>query len=91
MKTSGRPAYYLFLANVKHSQSLLSPLLKIWVAFKASGEVFCAHCTCIADLGEACSHIAAILFTAEANTHVKNQFSQIALSCSWLPPSFCSV
>ena len=44
----------------------------------------------MADLGEAC-YIAAVLFTAEANTHVKNQFSSTALSCSWLPPSFCSV
>ena len=68
-KTGGRPANYLFLANVKHSQSLSSPSLKVWVAFKASGEVLCAHCTCMAGLGEACSHIAAVLFTAEANTY----------------------
>ncbi len=27
-----------------------------------SGEVCCAHCNCMAELGEACSHIAAVLF-----------------------------
>ena len=91
MKTSGRPANYLFFANVKHSQSLSSPSLKVWVAVKANGEVLCAHCTCMAGLGEACSHIASVLFAAEANTHVKSQFSSTSLPCSWLPPSFKSI
>ena len=49
-KTSGCPANYLFLANV---QSLSPPSLKVWVAFKASGEVLCARCTCMAGLREA--------------------------------------
>lgn len=90
-KTSSRPANYLFLANVKHSQSLSSPSLKVWVAFKASGEVLSAHCTCMAGLGEACSHIAAVLFTAETNTCAKSQFSSTSLPRSWLPPSFQSI
>ena len=82
---------YLFFANVKHLQSLSSPSLKVWVAFKASGEVLCAHCTCMAGLGETCSHIAAVLFTAEGNTRVKSQFSSTSLPCSWLLPSFRSI
>ena len=50
-----------------------------------------AHCTCMAGCGEACSHIAAILFAAEANTLVKQQFSCTSLPCTWLPPAFRTV
>ena len=42
----------------------------------------------MAGLGEACSHVAAVLFTAEANTQTKRQFSSTSLPCSWLPTSF---
>ena len=75
-KSSNHPANYLYLANVKHSQSLSSPSLKVWIAFKASDEVFCAHYTYMAGLGKACSHIAAVLFTAKANIYVKHQLFQ---------------
>jgi len=37
----------------------------------------------MAALGEACSHVAAILFTADANT-IKAEFSTTSLPCSWL-------
>ena len=57
--TGTHPKSYLFTAFVKHSQKLSSPSLKVWVAIKQSGEVMCAHCSCMAGLGEACSHIAA--------------------------------
>ena len=53
--------------------------------------VVCAHCTCMAGLGEACSHIAALLFTVKANTQVKKRTACTSLPCSWLPPTFCSV
>jgi len=33
-----------------------------WIVLKFSGEVLAAHCTCIAGLGECCSHIGAVLF-----------------------------
>ena len=83
-----QPKSYLFTALVKHSQRLSLPPLKVWVAVKQSGEVLCAHCSCMAGLGEACSHVAAVLFTAEANTQTKRQFSSTSLPCSWLPTSF---
>ena len=79
---------FLFTALVKHSQRLSLPPLKVWIAVKQSGEVLCAHCSCMAGLGEACSHVAAVLFTAEANTQSKQQFSSTSLPCSWLPTSF---
>ena len=37
--------------------------------------------------GEACDHIGALLFTAEANTMIKRQYSCTSLPFSWLPPS----
>jgi len=82
---------HLFLATVKHSQSVLLPPLKVWVITKQDGEVITAHCTCMAGLGEACSHAAAVLFAAEANALTKSQFSSTSLPCSWLPPTFRSV
>ena len=45
----------------------------------------------IAHAWQACSHIAALLFTLEANTQLKSQFASTSLPCSWLPPSFRSV
>ena len=46
------------------------------------------HCICMAGLGEACSHIAALLFAVETNTQLKSQFASTSLPCTWLPPSF---
>ena len=39
--------------------------LKVWVATKGNREVRCSHCMCMAGLGEACSHVAAVLFAAK--------------------------
>lgn len=42
----------------------------------------------MAGLGETCSHVAALLFTAEANSQFKQQTSSTSVPCTWLPPSF---
>ena len=86
-----RPKVFIFMALVKHSQSLSVPPLKVWVATRQNGVVLCAHCRCMAGIGEACSHVAVLLFAAEANTQLKSQHSSTSLPCSWLPPSFRSV
>ena len=83
--------HYHFTAIVKHSQTLSATPLKVWVGCKSNGEVVTAHCTCMAGIGEVCSHIAGVLFAAEANTQVKQQQSCTSLPCAWLPPSFRSV
>ena len=82
---------FIYTATVKHSQTLSASPLKVWVCCKLDGEVMAAHCTCMAGCGEACSHIAAILFAAEANTIVKQQLSCTSLPCTWLPPAFRTV
>ena len=53
--------------------------------------MICGHCDCMAGLGEACSHIAAILFTLEANVQARKSLLCTSMPCSWLPPSFKSV
>ena len=82
---------YLFLSIVKHSQIVSLPPLRVWVITKSDGDVITGHCTCMAGLGEACSHVAAVLFAAEANSVTKLQFSSTSLPCSWLPSTFQSV
>ncbi len=82
---------YMVLGRVKHSQSLSATPVKPWVAIKAKGTVVCAHCTCMAGLGEACSHIAALLFMMEGNTQHKMRMACTSLPCYWLPPSFREV
>ncbi len=36
--------------------------LKVWILAKMSGEIVCAHCTCLAGLSETCSHVGAICY-----------------------------
>ena len=44
----------LVRARVRHSQRLSAAPLQPWVAAEDTGVVICAHCTCMAGLGEAC-------------------------------------
>ena len=76
--------FVVLKANVRHSRSISSPLLHPWVAAK---RVICAHCTCMAGLGETCSHTAALLFYA--SSQMRKDTSCTSGLCSWLSPS-CS-
>ena len=49
----------ILTATVRHSQAVTGTSLKPWVAAEKGGTIISAHCTCMAGLGEACSHIAA--------------------------------
>ena len=44
----------------------------------------CAHCDCMAGLGEVCSHVGAILFYIESMHHTKS-FTE--LQCAWNMPA----
>ena len=72
---------YLITAYVKHSQRLSVPPAKAWIAAEKNGVVVCAHCNCMAGLGEVCTHIAAILFTLDANVHAKHVHHYLVLGC----------
>ena len=81
----------ILTATVRHSQAVTGTPLKPWVAAEKGGTIISAHCTCMAGLGEACSHIAALLFSTEAYTrHMKN-ISCTSNPCEWLPPTMKNV
>ncbi len=87
-----RQTTFLVTAQVKHSQRLSVSPAKAWIGAESNGVVVCAHCNCMAGLGEACYHFAAILFTLDANVQVKQSMScTLTPPCSWLPPSFKNV
>ena len=70
----------------QRSSTLSVPPVKVWVAAKMDGMVICAHCDCMAGLCEACSRIAAILFTLDANVQARKCLTCNSMPCSWLPP-----
>jgi len=37
-----------------------------WLVIEVDGVIVCAHCNCMAGLGETCTHIVAVLFYLEA-------------------------
>ena len=76
-----RAATFLVHALVRHSQRLSATPLRPWVAVEKIGSVLCAHCNCMAGLGEACSHIAAVLFVLEANVQARKSMSCMSLPC----------
>ena len=82
---------FIVTARVTHSQRISETLVQAWLAVEQVRVVFCAHCTCMAGLGEVCSHIVSIFFTVDANTRLKQSTSCTSLPCSWLPPPFSSV
>ena len=53
-------------AKVRHSQNVSKTPICPWIVVEKCGTILCAHCMCMAGLGEACSHIAALLFFCEA-------------------------
>ena len=68
------------------TEAFCSPC-QAWIGAENNGIVICAQCDCMAGLGEACSHITAILFALDANMHARKSMSCISLPCSWLPLS----
>ena len=57
------------------------------MAAKKDGTILYAHCTYMADLGEACSHVVALLFCAEANTQARNNASTTSGANQWIWPT----
>ncbi|KAH8038207.1 hypothetical protein HPB51_024980 [Rhipicephalus microplus] len=76
----------IVITQVNHSQSLSAPPVKAWILSKSDGEVVAAHCSCIAGNGEACSHVAALLFYLEYGVRARDSDSCTYVANSWLPP-----
>ena len=61
------------------SVHVLDTPLKPWIAAEILGTILCVHCNCMAGLGEACSHIAALLFAVEK--HILNFLTVLMAAC----------
>ena len=54
----------LVVGTVSHSQKLSAKPPQPWLIIEKKGKVISAHCNCMAGLGEACSHVGAVLFSS---------------------------
>ncbi|XP_057296778.1 uncharacterized protein LOC130625692 [Hydractinia symbiolongicarpus] len=59
-------------------------LYDVWIILHTSGWVLSANCTCVAGLGSACSHVAALLFKLVACATLElNKKACTSKLCSW--------
>ena len=71
---------------MRHSQRANDSPVDVWVICEADGTVESAHCTCMAGLGEVCSHVGAVLYYLESANHTRITCTQVG--CVWKEPSF---
>ena len=81
------------LPNVKvnHSYRLNDSQLTAWVAVEKEGLVRFGHCTCMAGLGEVCSHVGAILYALLAAVNKLSGTACTDKACSWNEPSMAAI
>lgn len=72
---------------MKHSQKLRAPPLRPWVIAQRDGIILAAHCTCMAGLGETCSHVGAVLFAIKAAVTLRESQTVTEKPAYWLLPS----
>ena len=77
----------LLVGRVSHSQKLSERPPTAWFIAEIRGKVLSAHCSCMDGLGEACSHIGAILFYCRAATEKKDSVTVTAEKAYWVLPS----
>ena len=68
------------------SQRLRAKPLNPWIIAEKGGRVLAAHCDCMAGLGEACTHVAALLFAIEATVKVRDSKTVTEEKAYWLLP-----
>ncbi|KAH7957805.1 hypothetical protein HPB52_022770 [Rhipicephalus sanguineus] len=70
-------------ADVTPSQRTTAKPYEPWVLVKRDGTVSTAHCTCMAGLGEVCTHVAALLFKVELLVSSGFARSTTSQLCEW--------
>ena len=65
----------IFHIQVNHSQRLTEKPLTPWVIAETNGKILCAHCDCMAGLGECCSHVASLLWAVEAAIRIRDSMT----------------
>ncbi|XP_033996071.1 uncharacterized protein LOC117490432 isoform X1 [Trematomus bernacchii] len=78
---------HVITAKVNHSQALNSKPTSPWIVVQEDGTVVMAHCTCMAGLGEVCSHAAALMFTVLAAVEKRENQTCTEKPCTWTQPS----
>ena len=75
-----------------HSQRLRETALKPWLVAEKTGKILCAHCNCMAGLGETCTHVSALLFWIETTSRIRDSQTVTQAAAYWkLPPSLRDV
>lgn len=72
--------------QVLDSQQLNETALQPWVIVSTNGRVEAAHCTCMAGVAEACTHVAALLFKVEATVCIRGTRTVTDESAYWVIP-----
>lgn len=83
------PNLSLLVGRVLHSQRLSETPTTTWVISEITGKILSAHCNCMAGLGEACSHIGAVLFYVEASYRLRNSKTVTDDKAYWMFPTAC--
>ena len=73
--------------QVLHSQRINETPLKPWVIIANDGQVCCAHCTCMAGIAEACTHVGALLFKIEAAVRIRGKKTVTDVPAYWKIPA----
>ncbi|KAJ8909797.1 hypothetical protein NQ315_015317 [Exocentrus adspersus] len=79
------------VGTVKHSQRMTEAPLKVWLICEEDGSVRNGHCTCMAGAGEACSHVAAILYSLEYIHINRSNISCTDVKAYWKVPTVTKV
>ena len=61
--------------------------LEPWVIIKKDEGIESSHCTCMAGMGECCSHVGAVLFAMEQSTKARDDTTVTDVPAYWLYPS----
>ena len=78
----------MFLSfQVLHSQRLRDTALVPWVIAEEDGKILASHCTCMAGLGETCTHVAALLFAVDGTVKVRDSRTVTQDPAYWLLPT----
>ena len=76
----------VFLGKVKHSQRMNDASLQPWVIVEEDGSINSGHCTCMAGIGEVCSHVGALLWAIDTTCKIKNSKTPTEEKAYWMLP-----
>jgi len=86
---------FLIVGRVRPGQSMFTKTPNhSWIGLHKTAETINAHCSCMAGLGETCSHIGALMFYIQMTSeYCKRNLENACTStaCTWLPPSIKNV